>query len=1122
MAQVRNYTGLLSGTSLTGKTGTGAFATFSFVTAPQPYLEGSYYSPAALATFRAFSETEKAAVRQAFAAFSAVSGLTFFEVAPEDGDFKFGAYDMDVMRPGAGGFAYYPDNGFGWDLSSDVFIDDALAANPHILLHEIGHALGLKHSFEGTDILAPDLDNYANTVMSYTSGGSPGNVLGPLDIDALRYLYGDTDAKGRQIASWSWDQATLTLTQTGSELADDINGIGGSDIIYGMGGNDRIRTRGGGSRVFGGDGDDEITGGNGANYFDGGNGNDTLRGGAGNDELIGGAGNDNLNGNGGNDRITAGDGDDQIYLYGTYGAFSIDGGAGRDMVQFTPTLAPGATFSIPALLAGGSILTGVEAITISVMTAATVVGSDLRDNIFLSDGADDASGMAGDDYIAAGKGDDRIRGGDGNDTIDGGLGDDTLWGDAGNDNLQGSGGFDRIDGGTGNDTISLSGTITGFVVDGGADTDTLYLMPTLAPGATFSIPAMLAGGSSLTGVEAVSITISTAATVVGSDLRDSMTLSAGADEAFGQAGDDSITGGLGDDQLHGGDGIDYLYGGLGNDLLWGDAGNDQLDGGGGRDALYGGAGDDTLRLTLSAALTGYVLDGGDGNDNAIVSVVTPETTARVLTDATLGLAGVERLTLTAGGGNDTIEIRGVASIVIDAGAGDDTIVAGPAGGSIYGGLGTDFITAGNGTDYLNGGGGADRFIFPGGAASTSRAQDQIADFQTGVDLIDLTALAPTNVRIQSSGSDRWVYADSASGSFQLYLRGTVAMSDIVTTGLTLAGTSGADRLVGTAGADRLSGGGGNDMLVGGAGDDVLDGGADVDSASYVGLYRSYGATTAAGVVTLRGGAAEGTDTLTSVERVAFRDGMLVSDPDSVGAQVMRLYDTVLDRGPDGVGLDFWVDQIQGRGATLATVANSFVVSAEFQAVTGGVSNAAFVDYVYSQALGRGADEGGKAYWTGRLDAGLSRGELLIGFSESAEHRAATAGMVAQGYFDTDDAYQAVALLYDSFVGRRPDTDGLVFWSEQVKSGSRTLAQVAGEFAASAEFAGATRGMSNTQLVDFMYQNTLDRAADGGGRAFWAGQLDNGLSRGDLLLAFSQSGEHASLLARYIIGGIDAL
>jgi hypothetical protein len=86
----------------------------------------------------------------------------------------------------------------------------------------------------------------------------------------------------------------------------------------------------------------------------------------------------------------------------------------------------------------------------------------------------------------------------------------------------------------------------------------------------------------------------------------------------------------------------------------------------------------------------------------------------------------------------------------------------------------------------------------------------------------------------------------------------------------------------------------------------------------------------------------------------------------------------------------------------------------------------------SNLLGRTSDADGKAYWTGRLDAGLSRGELLIGFSESGKHRAATAALVGQGYFDTDDTYQAIALLYDNFTGWRPDASGLTYWSEQVK------------------------------------------------------------------------------------------
>ena len=133
----------------------------------------------------------------------------------------------------------------------------------------------------------------------------------------------------------------------------------------------------------------------------------------------------------------------------------------------------------------------------------------------------------------------------------------------------------------------------------------------------------------------------------------------------------------------------------------------------------------------------------------------------------------------------------------------------------------------------------------------------------------------------------------------------------------------------------------------------------------------------------------------------------------------------------------------------------------------------------------------------------------------------TAELVDQGYFNTDDAYQTVALLYDSFAGRMPDAGGLTYWAEALSDGTMSLDAIGDGFAASAEFQGLIAGMTNSQIVGFMYENTLDRSGDPEGLAWWTAQLDSGaMDIGDILVGFSESVEHFYLLGSTITGGID--
>lgn len=103
------------------------------------------------------------------------------------------------------------------------------------------------------------------------------------------------------------------------------------------------------------------------------------------------------------------------------------------------------------------------------------------------------------------------------------------------------------------------------------------------------------------------------------------------------------------------------------------------------------------------------------------------------------------------------------------------------------------------------------------------------------------------------------------------------------------------------------------------------------------------------------------------------------------APVIRLYSAYFLRTPDTGGLTYWTDQL-ARGVSLAKVSQSFAASAEFKARYGNLGNAEFVRRVYLNVLGRQPDSAGLAYWKGRLDAGMTRGALMIGFSESGENK----------------------------------------------------------------------------------------------------------------------------------------
>ncbi|MEO7223946.1 MAG: Ig-like domain-containing protein [Devosia sp.] len=207
--------------------------TFSFPVSGGYY--GTYGSGENLNAFEAFTPQQTAAVRDILKMYSAVSNLTFSELTESStvhADLRYAESDSTNTA-----WAYYPSTsavgGDAWFNNSKNYYDAPVPGNYAWLtmMHETGHALGLKHPHEARGSfggLPADHDSLEYSVMSYrsyvgastTSGYTNGNGNYPQtlmmhDIAAIQKLYGANFATNAGDTVYGWNPTTGAMSVGG-------------------------------------------------------------------------------------------------------------------------------------------------------------------------------------------------------------------------------------------------------------------------------------------------------------------------------------------------------------------------------------------------------------------------------------------------------------------------------------------------------------------------------------------------------------------------------------------------------------------------------------------------------------------------------------------------------------------------------------------------------------------------------------------------------------------------------------------------------------------------------------------------------------------------------------------